>query len=136
MSASEMRLAEEAEYLFHAFFRGPIPRDIAARYASANEQCFPECAAGDVAFITRMRDHRLDVEAIEWALRRRRRGELLTKKIQILFYLAEVRSEFYPKFVNRQPGIIRAALMLSGCLMRNAFCYLKGEFLIRRHGLI
>ena len=55
---------------------------------------------------------RLDPEAVEVVLRLSGRDSVLTRKIQILFYLAEVRSAYYPRFVNERAGFWRAVAAL------------------------
>ena len=55
---------------------------------------------------------RLDVEAVEFALRRRRACPELTRKIQVLSYLIEVQAEYQGDFIayGREPA--RAILVL------------------------
>ena len=50
--------------------------------------------------------HRLDAEAVELAMRFRHGSDVLTRKIQVLFFLVEVRSAYYGYFVNQTPGLV------------------------------
>jgi hypothetical protein len=77
----------------------------------------------------------LDAEAVEFALRRRGTGRELTVKLQILCYLVEVRSAYLSEFVNTESCRPRAMVDLLGATVRSVWKLLKGEYLIRRHGL-
>jgi hypothetical protein len=125
-------LAKEAQYLHLAFFRCDPPPEVTARYIAANELCCPE--PDEVT--GRMVALGLDVEAVELALRVRRGPTILTKKIRILFYLLEVRSAYYSYFVGDDESLPRAGLGLFSSVVQTALKYLKGAYLIRRHGLI
>ena len=79
---------------------------------------------------------KLDAEAVEFALRRRGQGRELARKMQILCYLVEVRPEYFDEFVNTESSRRRAWAALAGATLRSAWKLLKGEYLIRRHGLV
>jgi hypothetical protein len=61
---------------------------------------------------------------------------LLTQKIQILFYLAECESDYYEYFVSQKAGRSAALFALAGSLLKTAYKYVKGTYLVRRHGLV
>ncbi len=132
---SEDTLLREADHLHRIFFGGPVPPQIAERYVQANWKCFPAVDQRSAERIARIVDARLDAEAVELVLRVRRRDSVLTRKIQILFYLAEVRAAYYSKFVNEQPGLPHAAAALAGSVLKTGYLYAKGLFLIWRHRL-
>ena len=79
---------------------------------------------------------RLDAEAVELALRLRKGPSILTKKIQILFYLLEVRSAYYSFFVGERESRPRAILGMLFSVFQTAMKSLKGVYLVRRHGLV
>jgi hypothetical protein len=79
---------------------------------------------------------RLDAEAIELALRVRKGSRVLTRKIQILFYLVEVRSEYYAYFINQVPGWWRAVLRLFGAVVRTGWKCAKGLYLVWRYDFV
>jgi hypothetical protein len=102
------------------------------RYIAANLICRVESSALTDAIVARG----LDAEAIELTLRLRKGPTILTRKIRILFYLVEVRSAYYSFFVGDGESVSRA---LSGILysaLRTTVQYLKGAYLIRKHGLL
>ena len=127
-------LAAEARYLHAALFSRPADPAIIERYVDAHLLLFAhEPSSRVVAAIV---ERRLDAEAIEFALRRRRAGRELTRKLQILCYLAEVRAAYEHEFVNRHTRPARAILALAAAAIRSAWKLLKGEVLVRRHGLL
>jgi hypothetical protein len=81
-------------------------------------------------------ERRLDAEAIEYALRRRGQGRELTRKLQIVCYLAEARAACLGEFVNLEAAGARAWVLLTGATLGAAWKLCKGEFTIRRHGLL
>lgn len=125
-------LPKEARHLHRAFFAGDPPAEVVDRYVAANAVCCP----GSSKLMNKIVALELDAEAIELALRLRKGPTVLTKKIRILFYLLEVRSEYYGFFVGDQESRPGAALRLAGSIFETAGKYLKGAYLVRRHGLV
>ena len=78
----------------------------------------------------------LDVEAIEFALRRRNPQNLLTKKLLILCYLAESRGAYFTTFVNEQYRPVRSFIKLSFATFRSVYKLVKGQCLIRMYGIV
>ena len=124
--------AVEAHFLHRCFFGGDAPAEVVDRYVRANALC---CSATD-RVVNTMVTRRLDPEAIELGLRRRGGGSALRKKIAILFYLAEVRAEYYRFFVGKEERWGRAVAGLVYAVLRTGVKYVKGLFLIRMHGLV
>jgi hypothetical protein len=127
-------LAAEARYLHAALFSRPADPAIIERYVDAHHLLFAREPAS--AVVSTIVERRLDAEAIEYALRRRRAGGELTRKLQILCYLAEVRAAYEHEFLNRRARRAAALLALAGAALRSAGKLLKGEVLVRRHGLL
>jgi SAM-dependent methyltransferase len=128
-------LRKEVRYLHSCFFPGDAPPDVVDRYVSANMQY---CAPSGGLMETIMA-RKLDAEAIELTLRSRKSPGILTKKIRILFYFLEVRSEYYPAFfgpAGKDEPRFRAAIGLLYGVLQTAAKYLKGAYLVRKHGLI
>ena len=135
LPGQEQSLRNEARYLHSCFFSGDAPPDVVDRYVAANMQ-YCETSGGLMETIVA---RNLDAEAIELKLRSRKSPGILTKKIRILFYLLEVRSEYYPAFFgtaeNNEPRFRAVIGLLSG-LLQTAAKYLKGAYLVRKHGLV
>ena len=136
MSSDAEALAREARYLHRAVFGGVIPEEVVERYIRAHDT-FPS-ARTDAA--RRMLDvilsRNLDPEAIELVLRVRKGNPALTQKFQILCYLVEVRSAYYPRFVNQRPGAARAAVAMLVAALDSLVKLLKGWYLARRYRLV
>ncbi len=133
MPLASSTLAEEARY-FHACLFHQAPDEITiARYEAAHRKLFAgETSSPLVACIL---GRRLDAEAVEFALRRRGRGQELTRKLQIVCYLVEPRARYLAEFVNLKPSRVRAWAALTGATLGAVWKLCKGEYAIRRHGL-
>jgi hypothetical protein len=126
-------LAAEARAFHLAFFGKAAAQDLVDRYAAANLHCFGT-ATDDSVSETVVRN-RLDAEAVEIVVRGRRECRLSTK-IQILFYLAEAQRETREAFVAREESFVFAAVALAAALLRSGWKWVKGQYLVRRHGLV
>jgi hypothetical protein len=85
--------------------------------------------------IQKLVSKKIDVEAVEVAWRLRDPRNPLTLKLQILCYLAEVKSRQMPRFVNLKPGFSRGVAQLMLSTAWGLIKFVKGRFLIWRHGL-
>jgi hypothetical protein len=126
----------EAIYLHRHFFHSDPPPEVVERYIAANQLCLPSLDEASRRIISTVVSRHLDVEAVEIILRLRHLSPILTRKIQILFYLVEVRSSYYTYFVNTRTGTIRAAVDLLTSALHTAWKLIKGLYLIQRHGLV
>jgi hypothetical protein len=126
-------LADEARYLHASLFRQALDAGAVGRYEAAHRQLFGNATSTLVSTIVA---RRLDAEAVEFALRRRGLGRELTRKMQMLVFLAEVRSAYYCEFVNTEPSRLQAWTRLLAATGGGAWKFLKGEYLVRRHGLL
>jgi hypothetical protein len=129
-------LADEARYLHACLFRAPLDAVTVVRYEAA----LREMGAASSPVVATVVSQRLDAEAVEFALRRRGlrgdpRGEL-ARRMQILCYLVEVQPAYLGEFVNVERSRGRAWAALLGATLRSAWKLAKGEYLVRRHGLV
>ena len=108
------------------------------RYTAANQLCIPalDDAERRNAISIGLCGCNLDLEAIELVFRHRRRDNVLTKKIQILFYLLEVRSAYYERFINREPRFPSALWTLARSAAGTVFKFLKGKYLVWKYELV
>jgi hypothetical protein len=136
MNDDRSALEREATYFHALFFRKPIPDVVIQRYVAANILCFPAPDTRDSKMVETIVGRRLDAEAIELAMRLRHGSDLLTRKIQILFFLVEVRSAYYGYFVNQTPGLWRAVIRLLVSLVQTAWKGGKGCYLVWRYGFV
>lgn len=136
MSAQDpAALAAEAAFLHGQLFGGTIPPEVAERYARAHREVIGESTPESERCVQTIVRRRLDAEAIECAFRLQGRDHVLRKKLQVLCFLVEVRSAYYPHFVNERPGRWRAGAALCGAALRTAWKYARGRYLVWRHGL-
>jgi hypothetical protein len=131
---SDPTLSEEARYFHASLFHRPADDTTIARYTAAHRHLFPDDSPSHL--VTQIVTRRLDAEAIEFALRRRGRGPELTRKLQIVCYLVEVRSTYLTEFVNLHASRVRAWTTLTGATLGAIWKLCKGEYTIRRHGLL
>lgn len=129
----EPTLADEARFLHDSLFSKPLNEVVVERYEAAHHALFPNERRDIVARIV---TSRLDVEAVELALRRRRACPELTRKIQILSYLVEVRADYQADFIATRREPLRAILILSWRIFGTGWKLIKGECLIRAYGLL
>jgi len=127
-------LAAEACYLHAALFARQPDALTVERYLEAHRLLF--AALPTSPLVSRIVEQRLDAEAIEYALRGQPEGRELTRKLQILSYLAEARSAYQDEFINRSDRRGGAIVRLAGAALRSLWKRIKGELLVRRHGLL
>lgn len=127
-------LEDEARYLHDCFFSVPLDPSVIARYEAAHHEMFPNDRPSSI--VSRVMEGKLDAEAVEFALRRRGAGRELTVKIHILCYIVEVRSNYLSEFVNMESRRARGAVELVDMTLQTAWKFVKGEYLVRRHGLL
>ena len=136
MADDRAALESEVRHFHALFFRRPLPGPVVDRYVAANHLCFPALDPKTREMVQTIVARRLDAEAIELALRLRKGNRVLTRKIQILFYLVEVRSEYYAYFINQVPGWSSAVLRLLGALVRTGWKCAKGLYLVWRYDFV
>jgi hypothetical protein len=125
---------EEARYLHAALFSVVADDTIVERYHEVHRRLFPEQPTSPL--VVRIIANRLDAEAIEFALRRRNAGRELTRKLQIISYLAEARRAYVDEFVNLTNNRLVAIVRLGAAAVRSIWKLLKGAVLVRRYGLL
>ena len=135
MTSDSDFLVREARHLHACLFKTEIPPEVVERYVRANQLCFPHYDEPTVRMLSRLVNRQLDVEAVELVLRTTRKHRLLTRKVQILFYLLEVRSAYYSQFVNTAPDAL-AIFKLVAELIKTGLKFGKGQYLVRKHGLV
>jgi hypothetical protein len=126
-------LTDEARFLHESLFSRPLDEKIAERYQAAHRSLFPIESPVTVARIVALR---LEVEAVEFALRRRHACPELTRKIKILSYLVEVRAEYQDDFIATKREPVRAILVLLWRILGTPWKLVKGECLVRFYGLL
>lgn len=129
-------LAAEVDYFHQSLFRKSTPKAVIERYVEAHHPRFHRVFdPSDLIAVSAVVRQRLDVEAVEFELRCKKKGHALSKKLQILSFLLEVRAEYYDFFVNTSESRITACLKLAAALLMTPFKRLKGKYLVWRYDL-
>jgi hypothetical protein len=135
--AAESSLAREAAVFHRAFFGEAADEVTMQRYEAANQRYLSDNTRREAAAVARVVARHLDVEAVELALRLRNHNNLLSKKVRILFYLAEVRARYVPFFVNYdRRSLGGTVLSLGASLLVTGWKLARGNYLVWRHALV
>ena len=129
-------LDHEAAHLFRVLFCEEAPQIIKARYCDAHVYMFNDAPQQELQTIGQVVEHRLDAEAVEVFLRRKGRPHLLTMKMQLLIYLAELYPDYYCMFVNEADSRWLAAWIIMHSLIRWPYAFIKGAYLTWRYQLV
>lgn len=129
-------LFREAEVFHQAVFGRPVPGDIREEFVSANKILLKDAIRVTPVRINLILERSLDVEAIEFALRRKDPQNLLTRKLLILCYLTESRSAYFRTFVNDRYRPVTGFIKLSFAVVRSVYKLVKGHCLIRLYGIV
>lgn len=133
---NDSALEREVTYFHDYFFRGPLDRDVLSRYVAANRRCLPSVESECSRMIEKIVSLALDIEAIEFVLRQKKRDNCLTRKIQILFFLVEVRSRYFGYFFNCRNDRFSGIMSLLRSILITPYKYVKGVYLIRKYELV
>jgi len=122
-----------ANGIHRALFGEDAPEEVRQQYARALEQA--TLADRPRVDLDRLIAAGADLEALELALRRRHPRNPLTQRFQVMCYLAEVRPQNYPRFVNERPRALAGWLALIFHTCRSLYKIAKGRLLLRIHDL-
>lgn len=137
-NSEEIRRSElhsEARYLYRCFFKDSVDVVLLDRYARAHEIYGIKENEMDRRIMYKLQSLHLDAEAVEYVLRLKNRGNILTRKVEILHFLAECESNRSGDFFNSRDVGLKAWLYLFRALGRTIRCFVKGRILVRRYGL-
>ncbi|MFC2166795.1 hypothetical protein ACFLQZ_02400 [Acidobacteriota bacterium] len=123
-------LKSEARALHRSVFNADIPQEVSEKYMRAHDYYLLEATEKDLLWMKRTLQRGLDLEALEFALRIIKKKHILVKKIKILVYISESFCAYYSTFVNERPQRGKAFALLSYHLIRSAYKFLKGSFLL------
>lgn len=124
----------EVQTIHHALFpHQPVPDAVVARYEAARARFF----ANDpyVRLVVFLLEHKLDLEAVEYALRLRYGPNGLTRRFQVMLTLCEARAAYDAAFVQRRPAALAAWAGAPSLALRAAWKLAHGLYLLRVHRL-
>lgn len=128
-------LRREANYLYRCFFKDSADGVLLDRYARAHERYGIKENKMEQQIMYKLQSLFLDAEAVEYILRLKDRGNILTRKTEILHFLAECEPTRSGDFFNSRDVGLRAWLYLIGALGHTVRCFVKGCILVRRYSL-
>jgi hypothetical protein len=130
----ETKKRDEAEKIYHAIFRKPIPSEIRDRYYLASSTLFSGLSPEDDQAFVKLFRSVPDLEALEVAARLRNKIPGLVSRFQLMVHLAENLPANQSIFINssdrRIPG--NFSVVFGG--IRTLYKFVKGCFLLRRTG--
>jgi hypothetical protein len=137
LSAEATYLRQEGETLFRAVFRVAPDDRLLTAYVAAHAACFAPSDGEELArfhaWCAPLLARTVDWEALEYAWRLRSRRNLLTAKIHILLYLAEISGRHESAFRATARSRPAGWLVLGVHGARSAVKLLVGLYLLRKH---
>jgi hypothetical protein len=130
-AASDEKLAREAEVFHRILFGRAAPDEVRRQYAAALA-ANPISRGGDIEALI---GAGVDLEAVEYALRKKNPANPLTERFRVLCYLVEARPEYFDRFVAERRSFFSGVLALAFHTVRSIYKAIKGGFLARRHGI-
>lgn len=126
-------MPNEAERLYRTLFGAAVPPVIAERFARAGALLDRNAAAPERAAYAAALASGLDLEALELAGRYTRRLPLLSRKLQLMAYLAETLPANQDRFINRRGGgFIPGAVQVGAAVARTVVKMAVGLWLLPR----
>ena len=124
-------IAREADLIHRILFGADASDGLKQRYADALESAPDGAPALDASLFKA----NSDLEAIEFALRRKNPLNALTQRFRIVCYLAEAEPEYFARFVAERSQFSAGVGALLRAGARAVYLGIKGAYLARRHGL-
>jgi hypothetical protein len=125
-------LQTEGEWLHFSLFGSPIPETVLQRYIEAHDFYLASPDASQLRWLAQAVRLKLDLEALEIALRFSQKGHLLVRKVKILVHITEAFDAYRSRFINDHPQRFRAFALLAFHGFRTAWKFCKGKFLLWR----
>lgn len=134
-SARRCELNAEADYLHRCFFGEPADEILMDRYAGAHDRYGIKEGQQCLRLMKIVITHCLDAEAVEYALRLKNRNNILTRKVEILHFLAECQPRRSKDFFNDKDMGPKVWLDIIRALVDTLRYFIVGRRLVRRYGL-
>lgn len=133
-------LVTEAKRLHHTLFRSEISEETLKRFLAAELQILnslsPQARLTHDRLLEIVKDPTVDLEALEYALRKRDRYNVLTQKMLALTYVCEIEERYYDTFHNDRFRPVVAFFTL-GCGVVSAIVKrIRGEQILKRYALV
>jgi hypothetical protein len=134
ISKSGVKKLDEAERIYRAIFRTPIPAPLKDRYDMALPILFTGSSPEENRAVERALNCVSDLEALEFAARHQKKLPQLVYRFQLMVHLAESIPANQSVFVQSRDNKIRAYFSLLWGGLRTLYKFVKGWCLLRRVG--
>jgi hypothetical protein len=124
---------QEAQRIYSVIFRQPVPSLVAERFAAASERLEASVSAAELAAYRTAVDAPIDLEALELAARWTKRLPLLTRKFQLMAFLAETLPGNQSLFINHRDNLPLAFARIAVLSLRTGWLMVKGLLLVGRY---
>ena len=124
---------QEAQRIYLALFDRPVPPLVAERFAAASVRLDAGASPAELRAYREAVGSSVDLEALELAARWTRRLPLLTRKFQLMAFLAETLPENQALFVSRRDNQLLAFAQVAAASFRTSWLMVKGLTLVRRY---
>lgn len=124
--------SRETELLYRAVFRREPPAVVVERFIPVSERVDASASTSEVRKYYRALDGCRDLEALEVAARYRGRLPLLTRKMQLLVYIAETEPGSQRYFVSEKRSRIGAVAAIALGGLGTAAKLVRGFYLLSR----
>jgi len=121
----------EAERIYTALFREPVPEVIADRFAYASLRLEEHAGPEELRAYRHALRHVADLEALEFAGRFTKRPGILSRKFQLMVCLAETLPQNRACFIKDRDARLPAYAALASGALRTAGKLIKGLWLLR-----
>ncbi len=121
----------EGRKIYAAVFGCEIPPTVLERFVGAAKRLNATVPQPEVDRCTRALLACPDLEALELVARYSRRLPLLSRKFQLMAYLAETLPENQPRFINQRSSFLGGLLSVAGAGLRTAWKMVAGLWLLR-----
>jgi hypothetical protein len=132
-SQPDALLLAEGAFIHGKLFGFTAPPEILSRYATFSRTIG---ASAKWPQIERVILADIDVEAVEYAFRFRRRHHPLQQRIHGLCFICEAHPRYWNLFYSDQSARGVSWVRLSLALARTGWLWIKGSYLIYRHHLV
>ena len=125
---------DEADRIYRAIFRKPIPSKVRDRYCRAVERVLSDFSPEENRAFAEVLRRVSDLEALELAARKRNQMPLLTARFRLMVHLAESLPANQRVFINSSNRRMSGYVSLAFGMVRTLYKNLKGRYLLRRAG--
>jgi hypothetical protein len=125
---------QEVQRIYSAIFDQPAPALVAERFAAASKPLEASVSPAQLQTYRAIIDSAVDLEALELAARWTKRLPLLTRKFQLMAFLAETLPGNQSLFISHRDNFPGAFIRIAVMSLRTGWLMAKGLLLVSRYG--